>query len=206
MPEASRDRSSGTFGNNMKLTLVTLLILLGTVLSQGETEGFSWRDSNGQPTPDTASMKAKDGFGGQFILTANEQIYAEWAKPETPKIEIASKLPVGKLLVPVVIYVNPKKHPDGTVDVTYDLTIIKPDGSVAREIPDIVCAKGPLSAPQYNLQLSCSEVKWGADSSDPLGRWTFRIILKDNVRGTRLQLEASVEITGSSLFSVEWVW
>lgn len=178
----------------MKHPLVALLLLIGTALSQAEPQGFLWRDSGGKPTPDTANMKSKDGFGGQFILTDNENIYAAWAKPETPKIDIATKLPVGKLLVPVVIFANPEKDKNGSIDVTYDLEIRKPDGSVARKIADIVCAKGPFKAPQFNLQLSQSEVKWGADATDPLGVWTFKLMLKDNIRGTQLPLEASVEI------------
>jgi len=179
----------------MKSTLIATILLVGTLLSQADSEKFMWRDSDGKSTPDTANMKAKDGFGGQFILSSNEGIYADWAKPETPRIDVASKLAVGELLVPVVIFVNPKKDKDGSIDVTYDLRIYKPDGSLAREISGIVCAKGVFNAPQFNLQLSQSEAKWGAEATDPLGTWTFKLLLKDNVRGIGLPLETSVEIT-----------
>jgi|GEM_PF-3864792 len=185
----------------MKL-LLGLTFFVGTLLALAEPEGkgeqglegFVWQDSEGKPVSDTASMKSKDGFGGQFALTANERFYEEWARPEMPMIKKVSKLPIGKFLVPVVIFANPEKDKGGNVDVAYDLEIIKPDGSIGRTVSDVVCAKGPNKVPTFVLQLSQSERMWGAEVGDPLGVYTFKLILKDNIRGTKLPLEASVEI------------
>ncbi len=135
----------------MKTPFAALILLLGALFAQAEPHGFVWRDSDGKPVPDTASMKSKNGFGGQFIITANENIYAEWAKPMHPKIDRADKLPVGKLLVPVVIYVNPKKDENGLIDVTYDLEILKPDGSLARKVSDNLIACSVLGGVMWIL-------------------------------------------------------
>lgn len=193
---------------------------LGVVLSKVKPEKYTLqpgRDENaekgGMDEPATTSkfnlqemklrnparvqIKTKDGFGGEVFLTANENIYAEWAGPEMPRIDTIEELPVGRLMVMVVIYSNPAKDRDGNVNVTYDLEIIKPDGSVSEFLPDIVCMKGPLKGQSAKLNLSQTQLKWGAEAADPPGLWKFKVILKDNVRGTQLPLEASLKIVSS---------
>jgi hypothetical protein len=147
--------------------------------------------------PARVTVTTKDGFGGEVFLTANENIYAEWARPEMPRIDTIKELPVGRVMVLVVIYSNPAKDKDGNVNVTYDLEIIKPDGSVSEFLPDIVCLKGPLKGQADKLSLSQTQLKWVAEAADPPGLWKFKVVLKDNVRGTNLPLEASLKIVSS---------
>lgn len=157
--------------------------------------GFSWRDKNGAPIPDTKNQKSKDGFGVELFLTDNVNFYDDWKRPETPRISIAKTAQIGTPIIPLVIYVNPKPDENKIINVTCDVTIIRPDGSVAQEIPSILCGTGVFEAPQYNLQLSQTEIRWSVDEGDPVGTWTFNVIVKDNNRGIKIPLTTSVEIT-----------
>lgn len=158
-------------------------------------DGFSWRDEKGSPVPDTENQKTKDGFGVELFLTDNTNFYKDWAKPETPKISIAKTTQIGSTVIPLVIYVNPKTDNNQSINVTCDFTIIRPDGSIAQEIPDVPCGSGEFKAPQYNLQLCQSELRWSADKGDPSGKWNFNVTVKDNNRGVEVPLTTSIEIT-----------
>jgi len=157
--------------------------------------GFSWRDENGNPVPDTENRKTKDDFGAELLITDNINFYEDWKKPETPNIAIAGRAQIGKTVIPLVIYVNPKLDEKKNIDVTCDFTIIRPDGSIAQEIPDVPCGSGEVNVPQYNLLLSRSELRWSADKGDPTGKWKFNVTVKDNNRGIKIPLTTSIEIT-----------
>lgn len=158
-------------------------------------DGFSWRDENGKPVPDTENQKTKDGFGVQLLITDNLAFYEDWKKPEMPRISVAKSAKIGNIVIPLVIYVNPKLDENKSIDITCDFTIIRPDGTVAQEIPNVPCGSGVFEAPQYNLQLSQSELRWSADEGDPAGEWKINLKIKDNNRGTEIPLTTSIEIT-----------
>ncbi len=158
-------------------------------------EDFCWRNANGEPVPDSENRKTKDGFGAHLIITDNLGFYNDWRKWERPRISIAETAVIGQMVIPLVIYVNPRRDADECVDVTCDFTIIRPDGSIAHKIPDLTCANGKMQAPRNNLLLSQSELQWSADEGDPLGKWTFNVTVKDNNRGVEIPLTTSIEIT-----------
>lgn len=157
-------------------------------------DGFSWRDEKGNPVPDSENKKTKDGFGAQLLITDNLDFYEDWKKPEMPRISVAKTMAIGEMVIPLVIYVNPKKNGDGRIDVTCDFMIVRPDGSIAQEIPNVPCGSGEFKAPQYNLQLSQSELRWSADKGDPVGEWKFKVTIKDNNRGVEIPLATSIKI------------
>ena len=157
-------------------------------------DGFSWRDERGNPVPDSENQKTKDGFGAQLLITDNLGFYEDWKKPEMPGISVAKSVAVGETVIPLVIYVNPQKDDDKRIDVTCDFAIVRPDGSVAREIPNVPCGSGEFKASQYNLQLSQSELRWSADEGDPAGEWKFMVTVKDNNRRIAVPLMTSIEI------------
>jgi len=171
--------------------------LLATIITGAESaskpENFIWRDETGKRT-ENEHMKAKDGFGAQLVLTDDENIYAEWAKPETPHFRTAVSVSKGKQIIPCIIFCGAKQDQNGDINVECQLTITKPDGSVAQSIPNVVCAKGKAYGPPNNLLLSETEIRWSADPEDPTGTWKFDALVKDNNSNTELQLTTNVDI------------
>jgi hypothetical protein len=156
--------------------------------------GFSWRDEDGKAVPNTDNKKTINGFGAQLLITDNLDFYDDWEEPETPHISIAKTVTIGETVIPLVIFVNPHKDDDNCINVTCDVTITQPDGTIAQELPNIPCGSGVFEAPQYNLQLSQSELRWSAENNDPPGEWNFTAIVKDHNRGIEIPLSTTIEI------------
>jgi hypothetical protein len=178
----------------MKTTSVLLITVL-LCLSLPAEDSHGWR-KNGKAIADTPNVKSKKGFGAQLFLTESAQFFEDWNKPETPKLK---DLKDGKARrnVPIftaILFADPGMDTNGSVDVTCDITVRKPDGNIYGEEKDVVGWKGKYSVPTHNLQLAQGRMGIRIEPQDPSGNYTVEVTVHDHIKKVKLPLKATFAI------------
>jgi hypothetical protein len=159
-------------------------------------EDSHWKDRQGHPVPNNESRKSERGFGGWVLVTSDADWQTKWNTPaETvPEFKEAKSIPRGKHIFVLTFFANPQLSNESSVDITCDITVVKPDGSAAMNQTNTVCYQGPIKGATYNMYLSLPVIDFVGDPEDSLGQWIVRISLKDNIRKVTLPLQASFEL------------
>lgn len=184
MNERAAGRRIGAIG----LVVVAWLSLAASAGAQL----VGWLDEDGNPVPDSDSMKSREGFGGWLLVTGDPDWEAKWNTPseETPHFNETDSVRVGETVVALIFISSPAADADGNVDVSCDLRLDRPDGSHSFEQPDAPCMVGHLEGASPTLYLAEPVMGFLGEASDPVGEWTFHVRLKDRVRGTILELKS----------------
>ena len=74
---------------------------------------------------------------------------------------------------------------------TCDIDVVRPDGTSSVHQVDVVCFRGALRGSPTNVYLSAPILNFAGESNDPTGKWSVRVILKDNIRHVSLPLKTS---------------
>jgi hypothetical protein len=175
------------------LSLILLIVLPVSLLVAQDAN--SWR-KDGKAVADTANMKSKNGFGAQLFLTESAQFFEDWSKPETPKLTTLEK-EKARRNTPVftaILIVDPGTDASGAANVTCDIVVRKPDGTVYGEQKDVIGWKGKYIAPAHNLQLTEGRMGIRIEPKDPSGIYTVEAIVRDNIKKVKLPLKATFEI------------
>ena len=178
----------------VKITICFLIAVLFGASLHGE-DSTAWR-KDGKPAADTPNMKSKNGFGAQLYLTQSAQFFEDWNKPGTPNLtELKNnRAHRNAPLFSAILFVDPGIDSKGSVDVTYDIVIRKPDGSIYGEQKDFVGLKGKYVAPAHSLQLAKERMGIRIDSQDPSGTYTVEVMVRDHIKKVELPLKAAFEV------------
>jgi hypothetical protein len=184
--------SLGLKARGMKpLSLILILVLSGGVLL-GE-DASSWR-KDGEPVADAPNMKSANGFGAQLFLTENAKFFEDWSKPETPKL---TPLKTAHRNVPIftaILFADPGLDAEGSADVTCDIIVRRPDGSIYGEQKDVIGWKGKYLVPAHNLQLTQGRMGIRIEPQDPSGTFTVEVIVRDHIKKVELSLKEIFEV------------
>jgi 2-oxo-4-hydroxy-4-carboxy--5-ureidoimidazoline (OHCU) decarboxylase len=163
------------------------------VLLLGEDSNTWLKD--GKRVADTPSMKSKNGFGAQLFLTESAQFFEDWNKSETPKLPTLEKDKAHRNvpLFTAILFVDPGLDATGLANVTCDIVVRKPDGSVYGEQRNIVGWKGKYLVP-HNLQLTQGRMGIRIEPQDPSGTYTVDVTVRDHIKKIELPLKATFEI------------
>lgn len=158
---------------------------------------FAWKDKDGKTLPDTDSRKSKNNFAAQLFLTADKDLWHQWAvlpSSVAPKITpISGSLKRNTPVFFVFIFANPKVDDKGHVNVTCDLTIAKPDGKTSHP-PKPIGWQGKFGKPSTNLQLGYPQIGYAVEDSDPKGKYTVQGLVRDHNRNVEMTLRTSFTV------------
>ena len=117
----------------MRSALLLMALALGTLTAQA------------QPGP--AVTKGHDryeepGFGALAFLISDSTFFERWERPETPRIQDDTHYARGEVAYPVVIFQTDALDESGHADLTYDLTVTRPDGTPYAGTPMGLFARG----------------------------------------------------------------
>jgi hypothetical protein len=137
--------------------------------------------------------KSKDGFRAQlWLVPDSEAFFKEMQTPEAPALLPAAKTRRGKPIETTVLFQNPLVGKDGKMDVTYDIQVWRPDGSLYGRVPGLDGVdddeRGLRLAPEA-LQLGDGFIQIVIEPGDPGGTYRVRATVNDNNRGVSLELE-----------------
>lgn len=178
----------------MKTSLLCLLAVLFATSVFAE-DASAWR-KDGSPVAATPNAKSKKGFGAQLFLTQNAQFFEDWNKPGTPNLITLkdNKALRNVPLFTVIFFVDPGTDAKGIVDVTYDIIIRKPDGSIYGEQKNAVGLKGKFDVPPHQIQLARERMGIQLDHQDPHGAYKVDLTVHDHIKKVDLPLKATFEV------------
>ncbi len=129
-----------------------------------------------------------------MALFARDGWEAEWDTPpdHPPKFDTVCCMRNGEQATLLIFFANPATD-KGEFDISCDLRIVRPDGSISAEQEDTACAFGMLTGPPENVRLTRTRVLALAEPSDMRGTWMFEIGVTDRIRGVRIPLRVDLE-------------
>lgn len=146
--------------------------------------------------PGTESQKTVAGFSGLLIITPDKDWEAKWnTSPESvPYFSSGSTVKKGGQLFVLTMFANPQLDTSGAASVSMDIDVTRPDGSSSSHAENAVCSKGKVQGPLSSLYLCQQVVEFVGEVTDPVGTWTVRITLKDDVRKVSIPLSATFKL------------
>lgn len=173
-------------------TLATWLLITTTAIAD---EG-GWVDRNGDPVPDSDSMKSDSGFGASLIVTPDEDWAEKWNTPRetTPYFSEASEVRVGQVLTILPLFINPKLDENRIARISCDLRIVRPDSSLAIDEERLNCFTYEIPGDPESVFLSAIIPKYVGEPGDPRGVWLVEMTMRDEVRGVGIPLSVSFEL------------
>jgi hypothetical protein len=175
--------------------LVVFFMLCGTLYAADTTNSVSAVTTNGnasvsvKPNDDSVALAETNGFGVQFFLVEGEKFFADWEKPEPPHFTPVSIAKRGVPICTAVIFAGAGLRKNGKADVTFDVVIRKPDGSVYGKDKDMIGAQDKIDPAPRALQLARDYMGIRIEPKDPAGTYIAEVVVKDNVKKVELRLE-----------------
>ena len=137
----------------------------------------------------TDNIRSAGNFGAQLWLTANGDFAQDWKKPEAPTIapvEIALR---DTPIYTVVIFYGEGRTAAGLGNVSYDITVLRPDGSVYNRRDALIGYQNLAPADERELQLGRNYISISIGPDDPAGTYTVNATVHDNVSRVDLPLK-----------------
>ncbi|MBI5471011.1 MAG: hypothetical protein HY961_01555 [Ignavibacteriae bacterium] len=141
-----------------------------------------------------------DGLNIIGALIDDREFFDEWQKPQMPRIESVDTFRRGDEVIPIIIFATSAKDQNGNADLTYDITIRKPDGSVYGHHDKLVIWK---DAPAPMMHLVKQPVVIRLEKTDPLGIYTIHATVFENVRNQTVPIDFSFRVIEDSILSAE---
>ena len=137
----------------------------------------------------TDNIRAAGNFGAQLWLTANGDFNQDWRKPQEPSIEPVEFAVRGTPIFTVVIFYGAGRTPAGLANVSYDMTIFRPDGTIYNRRDAMVGFQNLAPTDDRELQLGRNFLNITIGPDDPVGLYTVNVTVHDNVSRVDLPLK-----------------
>lgn len=164
-------------------------------LSLPLTANCAWVNAQGQPVPDTPSMRSSGDFGVQLVLTSSEKEFRNsWNTTSgTPKLRSTTSIRQGESISGVLIFSGCQAGPAKTCDVSVEFTLQSPDGSTSPAGTGPVWNDAPPRARE--LFLGKASVSIGFTKDDLPGNYKLLAKVRDNYSQRTLQLISAFSLT-----------
>ena len=171
-------------------------VLAMAACSLAASQDLGWRDKDGNATPDTDSRKSANGFAGWVLTTSDPDWQSKWNTPEheTPMFKGAETVRKGETIYTLIFISNPKPDAKGIVNVSCDIKVTRPNGTISIDEKNIDCLKGAMQGNPYNMRLAAPVIGFVGEPADPVGTWRVDVILRDVPRGATMDLHTSFEL------------
>ncbi len=133
----------------------------------------------------------KDGLFLFFALIDNEQFFEDWQKPEPPVVSSADKIQRGGHIFPVIIFGTDSKDDNGNAYLTYDIQILKPDGSIYGDFKDLLVWK---DNPASEMHLMDQQIVIRIEEDDPFGAYKVNAVIHEKNKGIDVPLNLAFEV------------
>ena len=141
----------------------------------------------------TDNVKAVGNFGAQLYLIDDQTFYQDWNKPETPTIAPVSLALHGQPIYTVIIFYGPARDAGGLSNVSYDLTVRRPDGSVLTQRNSMVGWQA-LAPDERQLHLGRNYLTIVIPDGEPSGLYTVDAVVHDNNTRVTLPLKQTFAV------------
>lgn len=138
--------------------------------------------------PPAGNIKTVAGFTGMLIVTPDKDWVTKWnTSPESiPYVASGSTVKKGGGLFVLTMFSNPQLDASGAASVSMDIDVIRPDGASSSHAENAVCVQGKVDV--RSLYRCLQVIEFTNEPTDPVGKWSVRILLKDDVRKVSIPL------------------
>ena len=187
------NRDVGGKKTNMKQLLSYILAIVAVVI-------LLPANAQTQPTSETSptkeeNVKASKGFGASLWLTDDADFFDNWNKESAGVlVRPAETATIGKPIFTVITFANPGADSNGLCNVTGDIVVKKPDGSVYGDTIDANFWKNLPPPPPVQIQLAYDYLVIAIEAKDPSGTYTVEAKVIDQVNDIQLTLLKSFQV------------
>jgi hypothetical protein len=173
----------------MRLTLIALFLLGGSVPATAQQQGgFEWKLNDASAPPNSAQA-TRDGFGVLMLVTSDyEGFWKAWEGSTPPQITTTEEVTREQPVHAVLLFSGCRAAADGNCNVTMELAVTGPNGKPYGETFKGKVWSGPPAA-QYNLQASESSLGFILEPKDQLGAYALKATVTDHVAGITLPVQ-----------------
>jgi len=129
-----------------------------------------------------------------LVLENDPDFFKKWnVSSETFRYKTLRKVKKGENFIVAIIFVNPGVDGTGNANITFDVKITKPDGTIYTNIPNLVVWN--RKSPKKNiLGLSEGFLKIKMVPEDLTGNYKVEAIVNDKMKQVRLVLSSQYEV------------
>jgi hypothetical protein len=137
----------------------------------------------------TDNIKSQGDFGAQLWLVQGQEFFQDWVKPATPNITPVTIVPRGENIYTAIIFYGITHDAAGLANVSYDITVHRPDGSIYSQYKTLIGWQGLAPQQTQTLELGRDHIAVNITESDPAGLYTVDAVVRDNVSRIELPLK-----------------
>ena len=137
----------------------------------------------------TDNIRSVGTFGAQLWLVSNGDFFENWRKPEAPTIDPVQIAQRGQSIYTVVIFYGETATPAGLGNVSYDISVLRPDGTIYNRRDALVGFQNLVPTDSRELQLGRNYLNISIGPDDPAGSYTVNVTVHDNVSKVDLPLK-----------------
>ena len=174
------------------------LLVAAAVAMPGPAPAAAQWFRDGVRTPDQSWSKSRGDFGAMLLLSdAPDEFLDAWVQ-RTPGVRIRTTRSArrGVPLAPFILFIGCAEDNLGGCDASFDLEVLKPDGSEHFRTPGLELWRGKPRPAHGTLGLSVGYAEIEIAAGDPRGRYRVRAEVRDANAEIALTLEQSFEVFG----------
>lgn len=133
----------------------------------------------------------KDGLQIHFLLIKDKNFFEEWKKPDLPTITFVDTYKRGEEVIPIILFSTDGKDDNGNADLTYDIKIVKPDGSTYGHFEQLEIWK---DEPAPMMHLVRQPVVIHLEKNDPIGIYKISSVVYENNKKAKVNFDLSFQV------------
>jgi hypothetical protein len=134
------------------------------------------------------------GFTAQLWITEHEDFFQKFAEGGDVKFDGTTEVRRGVPVFLTFFITGPGIDTSGAADVTADIVIRKPDGSVYFEGKDAPCWGGKYQYSPESTQVADAKIKLRIETGDPAGKYSIEAIVHDKIKKVDLTLKKTFDV------------
>ena len=176
----------------------SLIVAAGLVVALAAPAAGQWR-TDGEPMPEDSWRKLRDNFGAMLVLSDRPDEFLDNWVQRTPGVSIRTTRVGrrGRPLAPFIFFTGCTENRLGVCDATFDLEVLRPDGTVLFRTPGLELWRGKPTPAEGIIGLSVGYAGIDLTDADPLGRYLVRAEVRDANAGIAMTLEQTFQVFGA---------
>lgn len=176
----------------MRSSVCLTFVFLFLVLSTAENASAQLVKDGQQVTgPNIASAR---GFTAHLWITEDEEFFRRFAQGGDVKFDGTTLVRRGVPVFLTLFIRGPGIDPSGAAEVTADIVVRKPDGTVYFEGKDAPCWTGKYPYSPDSTQIADAKVKLSIEPQDPAGVYTVEATVHDKIKKVDLTLKKTFNV------------
>ena len=161
------------------------------MMSAAESRAQLMKDGKPVTGPNIGSAR---GFTAQLWMTEHEEFFQKFAQGGAVRFDGTSDVRRDVPVFLTIFIAGPGVDASGAADVTADIVIRKPDGSVYFEGKEASCWSGKYPYSPESMQVADAKIKLRIEPKDPPGKYSVEATVHDKIKTVDLTLKKTFDV------------